>query len=78
MLKPVEQFDTPLQNPNGHGPDQDVLVMGKRKPFLNSHADAGRVQRYVDDYWKFVTAFREDPSLEPANPSLTVRAASEG
>lgn len=67
VLAPVEQFDKPLPNPNGHGPDRDVLVMGKRKPFLNSHADAGRLQRHIDEYWKMVARFREDPSLEPAN-----------
>jgi hypothetical protein len=67
VLAPVEQFDKPLPNPNGHGPDRDVLVMGKRKPFLNSHADAGKLQRYVDDYWTMVARFRENPLLEPAS-----------
>jgi hypothetical protein len=67
VLAPFEKFDQPLPNPNGHGPDRDVLVMGKRKPFLNSHADAARLQRYVDEYWKLVERFRNDPSLEPAS-----------
>jgi len=58
VLAPVQQFDKP---------DRDVLVMGKRKPFLNSQADARKLQRYVDDYWKMVARFREDPSLQPAS-----------
>ena len=67
VLAPIERLNQPLQNPKGHGLDRDVLVMGKRKPFLSSHGDAGRVQRYVDDYWKLVARFRDDPSLEPAS-----------
>ena len=41
--------------------------MGKRKPFLNSQADASKVQRFVDDYWRMVARFRADPGLEPAS-----------
>jgi hypothetical protein len=68
VLAPIERLDQPLPNHSGQGPDRDVLVMGKRKPFLSSHDDASRVQRYVDDYWKLVARFRHDPSLEPASP----------
>jgi hypothetical protein len=63
VLAPVQQLRTPLP---GQGPSRDVLVMGKRKPFLNSQVDAARVQRYVDDYWKLVARFRADPSLDPS------------
>lgn len=39
--------------------------MGKRKPFLSSTADASRIQRYVDNYWRLVERYRDDPTLEP-------------
>ena len=67
VLAPFQKFDKPLPNPNGHGPDRNVLVMGKRKPFLNSQTDASKLQRYVDEYWNMVAGFLEDPSLEPAS-----------
>ena len=67
VLAPIEQFDKPLPNPKGNRADRDVLVMGKRKPFLNSLVDADRIQRYVTDYWNDVARFRQEPSLEPAS-----------
>ena len=67
VLAPIQQFDKPLPSPNANGPGRDVLVMGKRKPFLNSQADASKVQRFVDDYWKMVSRFRADPALEPGS-----------
>ena len=64
VLGPVQQLDRPLA---GHGPVRDTLVIGKRKPFLNSHTDAARLQRYVAAYWTMVARFRENPALEPAS-----------
>lgn len=63
VLEPIEKLNQALPNDGGSG--RDVLVMGKRKPFLNSTVDADRIERYVMDYWNLVTRFRQDPSLEP-------------
>jgi hypothetical protein len=67
VLAPIERLDHPLPNPNGHGPERDVLVFGKRKPYLNAAADAARIQRYIDDHQAHVEGFRSNPSLEPSN-----------
>jgi len=61
VLQPVQTFSGRLSKRTG----QDVLVNGKRKPYLNSKADAQRIQRYVDDFWRMVDEFRANPVLEP-------------
>jgi hypothetical protein len=45
--------------------DKNVLVVGKRKPALNSHRDAAKIQRYVEDFERLVQRFRDDPSAQP-------------
>lgn len=64
VLGPVEYLDEALD----FGPDdsRDVLVMGKRKSFLNAQNDAAKIRRYVDDYWRLVARFHNDPALEPS------------
>ncbi|MEO0423008.1 MAG: hypothetical protein AAF184_11765 [Pseudomonadota bacterium] len=41
----------------------DVMVVGKRKPFLTSSKDAARISRYADRFWALVERFRADPAL---------------
>jgi len=59
VLLPVQKFTKPLVS------GKDVLVMGKRKPWLNSSADAKRIQRYVENFERLVERFQADPELEP-------------
>lgn len=63
VLQPIEMLARPIEIAGS--PSRDVLVMGKRKPFLSSTADASRIQRYVDNYWRLVERYRDDPTLEP-------------
>lgn len=64
VLAPILRLQEPLPTAEGSAP-KDVLVIGKRKPFLSSNSDATRVQRYLDDFWALVERFRENPDLEP-------------
>jgi hypothetical protein len=59
-LKPIRQFKPALEED-----DEDVLLVGKRKPFLNSVSDAGRIKKHVDGFWQMVEDFRRDPTLKP-------------
>jgi hypothetical protein len=59
LEKPLE-FDGKLR---------DVLLVGKRKPFLNSEVDAARIQKHVRTFEAMVSAFQVDPSLEPSATS---------
>lgn len=45
--------------------EHDVMVAGKRKPFLNSTTQAARVAKYEAAYARLVATFRADPNLEP-------------
>jgi hypothetical protein len=60
VLLPVQEFDEPLIDS-----EKDVLVMGKRKPFLSSKSDATRIERYVDNFERLAERFRTNPELEP-------------
>jgi hypothetical protein len=62
VLEPIYQMPEPLP---GSDPPKDVMLIGKRKPFLNSTVDSKRIQRHVDDFWANVERFREHPSLPP-------------
>lgn len=64
VLRPFARVDPPLPGDEGI-PPKDVLVMGKRKPFLNSSADTKRIDRYVKEFEDLVERFRSDPALEP-------------
>lgn len=44
---------------------RDVLIVGKRKPFLNSHADEPRIQRDIEEFDRLVRTFRADPGAQP-------------
>lgn len=45
--------------------ERDVMVAGKRKPFLNSKTQAARVAKYESAYTDLVATYRADPNLEP-------------
>ena len=45
--------------------DKNILVVGKRKPALNSRRDAARIQRYVEEFDGLVQRFRDDPGAQP-------------
>lgn len=40
--------------------DKDVMVVGKRKPFLNATADAERMARYARDFERMKAAFIDE------------------
>ena len=63
VLEPVEVLERP--SAQTEGASKDVLVIGKGKPFLNSKADAKRIQRFVDDFWRMVEEFRSNLELQP-------------
>ena len=48
------------------GKSRDVLLIGKRKPFLNSDLDAARITKHVEAFDRMVSKFRANPALEPA------------
>ena len=48
------------------GKARDILLIGKRKPFLNSKLDADRISKHVRSFEKMVNSFRDDPTREPA------------
>lgn len=51
-LQPYVKYNTTVG-------DKDVFICGKGKPYLNSVKDAKRIERYVDNFNKLVTQFRE-------------------
>jgi Leucine-rich repeat (LRR) protein len=61
VLNPVVRFDHPIAGDDS----ADVLVIGKRKPFLNSKKDRDRIDRYISKFEEMVQQFREDPAAEP-------------
>ena len=64
FLEPIRVFP---REPEGALRETDVLVVGKRKPWLNSEKDAERIQRYVDDFRRMVADFKRDPHAVPVS-----------
>jgi hypothetical protein len=62
-LAALLRFEKPLEL---DGKSRDVLLIGKRKPFLNSELDADRISKHVRLFEKMVNSFRNDPAAEPA------------
>jgi hypothetical protein len=62
-LEPIRTLDRPI--PSNQGAPKDTLVVGKRKPFLNSIEDADRITGYVDAFSRMVEVFRRHPEREP-------------
>jgi hypothetical protein len=62
VIEPLRRFSKPLER---NGKALDVLLVGSRKPFLNSTEDAVRVQKHVDQFNEMVAEFRASPSLLP-------------
>ena len=50
MFAPYVELQSPIEN-------KDVMVVGSRKPFLNSQADAERLARYVEKFEAMVRQF---------------------
>lgn len=53
MLAPYVRLDSPIE-------DKDVMVVGRRRPFLNSKRDAERLAGYVDRFRKLQERFAAD------------------
>ncbi len=62
-LAPVLPLTSPFQD---GGKASDVLLIGKRKPFLNSELDSARIRKHELSFEQMVSSFRRDPSLEPS------------
>ena len=62
----IEAFRT-LANPlpSSKGPRKDTLLVGKRKPFLNSEVHAARISKHVQEFQRMVEDFRRHPEKEP-------------
>lgn len=65
VLSPLADI-TPFEE---GGKIKDVLLVGKRKPFLSTAADQARINKHVDEFWQMVDAFRLDPGLKPEQPA---------
>lgn len=53
-LRPFIQFEE-------RGPDyKDVLICGKRKPFLSSATDRDRIEKYVASFERLVAEYRAE------------------
>ena len=63
-LEPIRVFP---REPEGALREKDVLVVGKRKPWLNSKKDAERIQRSVDDFWRMAAGFKRHPHAIPVS-----------
>ncbi len=61
-LEPLSRFSPPLTRDLK---DLDVLLVGKRKPFLNSVSDRARIRNHVDQFEASVARYRADPTLLP-------------
>jgi hypothetical protein len=62
-LEPVNRLSSPLEY---DGKVRDVMLVGKRKPLLNSVDDAARIRKHIDDFRQMVDSFRADPRIAPA------------
>ena len=62
MLAPVIRYEP---SPDDHGDTRDALLVGKRKPFLNSVTHAGRIKKHAGEFWQMVSDFQRDPALSP-------------
>lgn len=63
-IQPFRTLTKPL--PSSKGPQKDVLLVGKRKPFLNSAVHAARISRHVAEFDRMVDDFRRHLDKEPA------------
>ncbi len=61
-LEPFRRLRQPLTR---KGKQLDVLVSGKRKPFLSTQSDSARLDRYVAEFNRLVERFSNEPDLEP-------------
>lgn len=50
LFRPTIFLESPIE-------DKDIMVVGKRKPFLNSKVDSARIQKYKKQFVKFQESF---------------------
>lgn len=62
VLQPFRRLRQPLSR---KGRQLDVLLSGKRKPFLSSQADDVRLRRHVAEFEALVRRFEREPALMP-------------
>jgi hypothetical protein len=62
-LEPILRFDSAIER---NGKMLDVLVNGKRGPFLDSRLDTNKIKRYETEFAALVERFAVNASLEPA------------
>ena len=74
VLAPVRKLDRPLEDCRGKL--QDVLLVGKGKPYLNSKTHAARIQRHVDEFWAIVEEFKQNPERQPEQAGPSIKPAS--
>ena len=61
-LAPLQRLAQPIRR---GAKELDVLVNGKKMPFLSSTLDAKRINQYVDAFDELVVRFSANPSDEP-------------
>jgi hypothetical protein len=61
-LAPIVPFERPFEL---GGKTRDVLLVGKRKPYLNSVTDEARIRKHVEGFFQMVDDFRRAPTLGP-------------
>ncbi len=65
VLRPMLKFPQPVYIKNGK--KFDTLIIGKRKPFLDSRKDKKRIREYKQRFRELVAAYKADPAAsEPA------------
>lgn len=62
VLQPFRRLRQPISR---KGRQLDVLVSGRRKPFLSSQADDVRLRRHVAEFEALVRRFEREPALMP-------------
>ena len=72
-LEPYRRLRTPVTL---NGKERDVLLVGRRKPFLSSVVDAERIRRHVAEFDRLVSQFRADPRALPDEQDATGHSAS--
>jgi hypothetical protein len=63
-LSPARRLHRPLHR---GGKELDLLVNGRRMPFLSSSSDAEKVERYTRQFNALVARFADFPDQEPSS-----------
>ncbi|GKX29464.1 internalin [Vallitalea longa] len=60
VFAPYIELDSPIEH---NDKNLDVLVIGKRKPYLDSKKDKKRLEKYEENFWKLVSEYEEKENL---------------